>query len=161
MNADVMEDMILLLRSVAQEESLPLLSALQLQITTFRTLLGPGRTLAKTIDIKPFLVCLCRLSFQIALPRHHCRVPLLLECIELALFQVRRSSSSFLFLFSLFSIILPLLLSSRPPLPPLRARIARACPRVAVARAATIDRRSSAREVDICVERYISLLERS
>ena len=110
-----MEDMILLLRSVAQEESLPLLSALQLQITTFRTLLGPGRTLAKTIDIKPFLVCLCRLSFQIALPRHHCRVPLLLECIELALFQVRRSSSSFLFLFSLSLLFSPS--SSRPARP--------------------------------------------
>ena len=157
MNADVMEDMILLLRSVAQEESLPLLSALQLQITTFRTLLGPGRTLAKTIDIKPFLVCLCRLSFQIALPRHHCRVPLLLECIELALFQVRRSSSSFLFLFSLSLLFSPSLV---PPAPPAAASADCACPRVAVARAATIDRRSSAREVDICVERYISLLER-
>ena len=153
-----MEDMILLLRSVAQEESLPLLSALQLQITTFRTLLGPGRTLAKTIDIKPFLVCLCRLSFQIALPRHHCRVPLLLECIELALFQVRRSSSSFLFFLSLHYSPPPPLV---PPAPPAAASADRACPRVAVARAATIDRRSSAREVDICVERYISLLERS
>mgnify|MGYP006080017223 CR=1 FL=1 len=94
MNSDVMEDMILLLRSVAQEESLPLHSALQLQITTFRTLLGPGRELAKHLDIKPFLVCLCRISFQIALPRHHRHVALLLECIELALFQNSKSMHS-------------------------------------------------------------------